>query len=226
MKFNITKEHKYQNTERVSEIIKYFDLQGPSVKEEFNGEIDLDFDWNIGLIVGNSGTGKTTIAKQLFGEDSLITPKFGNRSIVDEFPEDIHIDDIIKSMMSVGFSSPPSWLKPYDVLSMGEKMRVDLSYSLLTKEDTIVFDEFTSVVDRITARYGCELFEKKVRQMNKKFVGISCHEDVLDYMNPDWVFDTNTMEFYLPSKKKFLTPLKSIKQNIEDCGTFLESITI
>ena len=44
--------------------------------------------------------------------------------------------------------------------------------------------------------------------------------------NPDWVFDTNTMEFYLPSKKKFLTPLKSIKQNIEDCGTFLESITI
>ena len=40
MKFNITKEHEYQNTERVSEIIKYFDLQGTSVKEEFNGEID------------------------------------------------------------------------------------------------------------------------------------------------------------------------------------------
>jgi ABC-type glutathione transport system ATPase component len=226
MEFNILKEHHYDDSERVREIIKYFDLQGSSVKEEFKGSIDLDFDWNIGLIVGNSGTGKTTIAKQLFGEENIVNHKFGNKSIVDEFPENIHIDDIIKSMMSVGFSSPPSWLKPYHVLSMGEKMRVDLSYSLLTNNQTIVFDEFTSVIDRITAKYGCELFEKKVRQMNKKFVGISCHEDVLEYMNPDWVFDTNTMEFYLPIKKKLLTELKSIKQNIVDCGTFLESITI
>jgi ABC-type ATPase with predicted acetyltransferase domain len=109
---------------------------------------------------------------------------------------------------------------------MGEKMRVDLCYSLLMDKDLIVYDEFTSVVDRVTAKYGSELFSNKVRKLGKKFVGISCHQDIVESMNPDWIFDTNKMEFVIPQKKKSNTELKSISQLIKDSGIFLESITI
>lgn len=226
MKFEITKEHHYELTERVDQVVKYFDLQGKSVVEQFTGEIDLNFDWNVGLIIGDSGTGKTTIAKKLFGDDYNNQFNYRNGSVIDDFPQNKTLDEIIQVLISVGFASPPSWLKPHSVLSMGEKMRVDLCYSLLQDRDVIVYDEFTSVVDRTTAKYGCELFAKKIRKMNKKFVGISCHTDVIDYMSPDWVFDTNKMEFYIPEKKKSHIQLKSLSQQIRDSGIFLESIII
>lgn len=226
MKFNIVKEHTYTKTDRVDQIVKYFDLQGSSIVEQFDGDINLDFDWNVGLIIGDSGSGKTTIAKNLFGDNYFNNFRFVESSVIDDFPKDKTLDEIIQVLISVGFSSPPSWLKPYSVLSMGEKMRVELCHSLLQDREVMVYDEFTSVVDRTTAKFGCELFAKKIRKMNKKFVGISCHSDVIDYMNPDWIFDTNKMEFYIPEKKKSLTQLKSLSQEIRDYGTFLESITI
>lgn len=226
MEFKIEKKHKFTPSERVDQVVKYFDLQGNSIDEVFVGNLDLPETWNVGLIVGGSGTGKTTIVKELFPDDYVTGHQYGIRSVVDEFPEDKSIDEITKTLMSVGFSSPPSWLKPYEVLSMGERMRVDLAYSLLENREVIVFDEFTSVVDRITARYGSELISKKVRKDNKKFVGVSCHLDIIDWMEPDWVFNTDTMEFYIPEKKKSNTQLKSINQRIKDCGVFLESITI
>lgn len=226
MEFKIEKKHLFTSSERVDQVVKYFDLQGNSIDEVFVGNLDLPDTWNVGLIVGGSGTGKTTIVKDLFPNDYVTGHQYGNRSVIDEFPEDKSIDEITKTLMSVGFSSPPSWLKPYEVLSMGERMRVDLAYSLLQDREIIVFDEFTSVVDRITARYGSELISKKVRKDNKKFVGVSCHFDIIDWMDPDWVYNTDTMEFYIPEKKKSNTQLKSISQRIKDCGEFLESITI
>lgn len=225
-RFVIEKSHTFPKTERTEQIVKYFDLQGDSIKEQFIGHLELPDQWNVGLIVGGSGTGKTTIVKELFPDEYIFGHSYGNSSIIDEFPEGKDIDEIIKVLMSVGFSSPPSWLKPYDVLSMGEKMRVDIAKSILEDRDLIVFDEFTSVVDRITAQYGSELIANRIRKENKQFVGVSCHLDIIEWMNPDWVFNTDTMEFYIPEKKKSNTKSKSFVQRIRDFGELLESITI
>ena len=48
-------------------------------------------------------------------------------------PSYCSVSDITNAFNSVGFSSPPSWLKPYSVLSNGQKMRVDLARSILEK---------------------------------------------------------------------------------------------
>src|SRR5699024_2124119 len=103
------------------------------------------------------------------------------------------VDDITKMFYAVGFGSVPCWLKPYSVLSNGEKMRVDLARALLEKDFT-VFDEFTSVVDRQVAQTTSLAVNRAVRKMGKKFVAVSCHYDIVDWLEPDWVFDTNTMQ--------------------------------
>ena len=195
MIFDIIKETKAEKTFRVASVIGKFDLQNEHIREHFQGEIDLSKDWQIGCIVGNSGTGKTTIAKELFGKEYITNFKYKSKSILDDFPKELTIDDITKTFNSVGFSSPPSWLKPYEVLSQGEKMRVDLARAILNKNDLIVFDEFTSTVDRNVAKIGSAAISKSIKRTKKKFIAVSCHSDILEWLEPDWIFDTNKMEF-------------------------------
>ena len=152
--FDILRESKPKKTFRVASVMGKFDLQTEHIKEHFKGSIDIPDNWQIGLIVGNSGTGKTTIAKELFENAYVTNFNYKAETILDDMPEGASVDNITKIFNSVGFSSPPSWLKPYSVLSNGQKMRVDLANALLRDDDLIVFDEFTSVVDRNVARIG------------------------------------------------------------------------
>jgi ABC-type lipoprotein export system ATPase subunit/predicted acetyltransferase len=193
--FDIIKEVKPSKTFRVASVIGKFDLQSENVVEHFKGDIDIPNEWQVGLIVGKSGTGKTTIAKQLF-EDAYITSyEYTAETVLDDMPKECSVEEITAAFNSVGFSSPPSWLKPYSVLSNGQKMRVDLARAILEKNELFVFDEFTSVVDRNVAQIGSFAMQKAIRKTNKKFIAVTCHFDVQDWLLPDWVFNTDTMTF-------------------------------
>jgi len=229
--FNITKEITFKESFRNKSIIGKFDLNFENYKEVFQGEIDIDNkDWNIGLIVGNSGTGKTTIAKQLFGENIIQKYPFNrDNSIIDDMPKDKSVEQITTIFNKVGFSSPPSWLKPYEVLSNGEKMRVELAYNLLSNKDLTCFDEFTSVVDRNVAKITSTCIQKTIRKLNKKFIAVGCHFDIIDWLEPDWIFDTNQMRFFFIQNQSDQSDqklnLEFIKQTMS-FGECLESITI
>lgn len=145
--FSIDKKNEVDKTFRVSKIMADFDVDPKHSNEHFEGDFDLPEKWNVGIIVGKSGTGKTTIAKDMFGEELISGFEYKHKSVIDDMPKNKSVEDISKAFYSVGFGSVPSWLKPYAVLSNGEKMRVDIARSILEK-DFIVFDEFTSVVDR------------------------------------------------------------------------------
>ena len=193
--FDIIKEVKPTKTFRVASVIGKFDLQSENVVEHFKGDIDIPNEWQVGLIVGKSGTGKTTIAKQLF-EDAYITSyEYTAETVLDDMPKECSVEEITAAFNSVGFSSPPSWLKPYSVLSNGQKMRVDLARAILEKNELFVFDEFTSVVDRNVAQIGSFAMQKAIRKTDKKFIAVTCHFDVQDWLLPDWVFNTDTMTF-------------------------------
>lgn len=209
--FDIIREVNPERTFRVSSVIGTFDLQTENIKEHFIGNIDLPKNWQIGLIVGNSGTGKTTIAKELFPNEYITTFNYSAKSIIDDMPEECSVQEITKTFNSVGFSSPPSWLKPYSVLSNGEKMRVDLANAILQKKELFVFDEFTSVVDRNVARIGSFAMQKAIRKTNKKFIAVGCHFDVIDWLMPDWVFNTNDMTFHSFEGQKKNPPKRNIK---------------
>ena len=192
--FNVIKNVDIENTFRVAKIKNDFDVKETHLSEVFSGNINMPDNWKIGLIVGGSGTGNSTIGYELFGDKIKDEFKYKSKSVVDDMPESSSIDDITKMFYSVGFGSVPSWLKPYNVLSNGEKMRVDLARKML-ESDFIVFDEFTSVVDREVAKTMCMAIKKMIdKNKDKKFVAISCHHDIVEYLQPDWVYNTDEMK--------------------------------
>lgn len=191
--FDIVKKSDIEKTFRVAKVMADFDVSIEHSFEHFIGEIKMPEKWNIGVIVGASGTGKTTIAKELFSDCFIQHFEYKAKSVIDDMPKSKSVDEIEKMFYAVGFGSVPSWLKPYNVLSNGEKMRVDLAKALLEK-DKVCFDEFTSVVDRNVAQTACIAINKTIKTQNKQFIAVSCHYDILEWLQPDWVFDTNEMK--------------------------------
>lgn len=193
----IRREVSIKRTPRVRQLEGIFDVP-PAKRAERVWEIDftLDRPWSIGLIVGPSGSGKTTLARELFSTNLIAGwPWPEAQSIVDAFPEAMSIHDITGLLSSVGFSSPPSWLKPFHVLSNGEQFRVTLARTLAEAPELAVVDEFTSVVDRTVAQIGSAALAKTIRSTGRRFVAVSCHYDIEEWLQPDWKYDTSSGQF-------------------------------
>lgn len=208
-----------------------FDLTIPEqLTEQFNVELPaLAEPWQIGLIVGPSGSGKSTVAAHAYGTQLFRGHDWPReRAVIDAFPSPLGIKEITGMLTAVGFSSPPSWVKPYHVLSNGERFRCDLALALLGAGDSglgtggiregeapaeprlVVFDEFTSVVDRTVAKIGSAAVAKAIRRINTppassslpplnpstlpslRFIAVACHYDIAEWLQPDWVLDMQT----------------------------------
>ena len=201
---------------RVQQVAGMFDVPlAEKATETFRVELpDFESPWQIGLIVGPSGSGKSTLARRVFGPHLYSSPPWPeDRAVVDCLGE-LPIKRITELFTAVGFSSPPSWVKPYAVLSGGERFRCDLARALagaycgrlapragnelaervLHKEPTVAFDEFTSVVDRQVARFGSAAIGKAIRNghIPCRFIAVTCHYDVAEWLEPDWTIDMAT----------------------------------
>ena len=179
---------------RVEQLAGMFDVEiERKTRQEFHVEVPgLDDEWKVGAIVGPSGSGKSTIAREAYGKDlhtGFRWPR--DAAVIDGFGE-ATTKQISGVMNAVGFSSPPSWLKPYHVLSNGEQFRCNLARAmLLTDRPVVAFDEFTSVVDRTVAKIGSAAVAKAVRKGRgcRRFVAVTCHYDVVEWLEADWVLD-------------------------------------
>ncbi|MBB4302371.1 GNAT superfamily N-acetyltransferase [Rhodobium orientis] len=166
----------------------------------FDLTVDLPIDgndWGIGLIVGPSGSGKTSIGKRLFGKAAFYRPVGwpGKAPIIDAILPDGAFDDVTAALSAVGLGSVPAWVRPYAVLSNGERFRADLARIVAEKPARVVVDEFTSVVDRQIARIGAFAFSKAWRRSGGQAVLLSCHYDIIEWLQPDWILDTATGKF-------------------------------
>lgn len=80
-------------------------------------------------------------------------------------------------------------------------MRVQLAMALLSDEEIIVFDEFTFVVDRDVAKTMCLVINKSIKyNKNKQIILILPHFDILNFLDTDWIFNTNSMKLQLGKK--------------------------
>lgn len=190
-------ESKVGNSFKVSKVKSMFDCDFETIKKEFDVNIPIEGKkWNVGLIVGASGSGKTTIAKKVFSDFKLFDGfDWLCDSVIDDFGDEYSAKQITEILSKVGFSSPPDWLKPFAVLSNGQKMRAELARLILTADKPVIYDEFTSVVDRQVAKIGSAAIQKFIRKSAKQFIAVSCHYDIEEWLEPDWIFDCNKMEF-------------------------------
>jgi len=180
-----------EQDEITSSISKDFDFsfEGTSVSHISDMPLPAE-DYNLGLIVGHSGSGKTTLLKKFNVEKKISWED--RKAIVSHFED---AQDAQEKLAAVGLGSVPAWFRPYKILSTGEKFRADLARRL---EDNAVIDEFTSVVDRSVAKSCSVALNRYVKKKDlKKVVLASCHYDIIEWLQPDWVFDTLTGE-YLP----------------------------
>lgn len=197
MKINLDVETTISRSMRARQVEALFDVPAQEKsKLNWTGNVPIEErPWNVGLIVGPSGCGKSTVAKHLFGDHFHPELQWGAPSVLDDFKPDLSVADIGAACSSVGFNTVPAWLRPHAVLSNGEKFRVELARRMLELEDPIVVDEFTSVVDRQVAQVGSHAVAKFVRKHGRRFVAVSCHHDIVDWLQPDWVLEPATMTF-------------------------------
>ena len=202
--FDVTVTCPVHDSFRVQQVAGMFDVPiAQRATERFAVDVpELGDDWRIGLIVGPSGSGKSTITRELFA-DRLYSqrPWPEDRAVVDCLGER-PIKEITGLFTAVGFSSPPSWIKPYRVLSGGERFRCDLARALAQASTgpeprLVAFDEFTSVVDRNVARIGSAAIAKAIRagRITCRLVAVTCHYDVAEWLEADWVLDMATATF-------------------------------
>ena len=186
----IERKNKIINDKYTEYVYEAFDIQNKdetTVKIPINFAECKTFDWNIGVIYGGSGTGKTTLLKE-FGS---LTPDEFNETIplISNF-DWLEPKEATFLLSAMGLASIPTWLRPYSLLSNGEQYRASLAYKVgKAKEgDTILIDEFTSVVDRDVAKAMSNALQKYIRRNNKKIILASCHFDIMEWLLPDWTY--------------------------------------
>lgn len=182
-----------ERTARVLQIEGIFELERAEHSRR-RWVVDLPLaerNWRIGMIAGPSGAGKTTLLEAFFGPAVVRFDWPSERAVVDAFPPELGIKEVIGHLARVGFNSPPAWLLPYHALSRGEQFRVALARGLAEARDLVAIDEFASSVDATVARIGSAAVARAVRAGGPRLVVATCREEVEEWLRPDWIVNAS-----------------------------------
>jgi GNAT superfamily N-acetyltransferase len=195
---DVTVSVDIEHTPRILQTGAMFDVPPDThISRSWTADLPIeDQPWSVGLIVGPSGAGKSSVARRCFTVQP--TPEWrDDASVLDCFPDDMSIRAIIDLLTSVGFSSPRAWMRPYSTLSTGEQFRVDCARRLAEAPpgEIVTIDEFTSVVDRQVAQVASSTVAKTVRRQGRQLVAVTCHYDVVEWLQPDWIYQPHAEHF-------------------------------
>lgn len=182
------------------------DVEKKSV-HELKISADVTSEFNVGLILGASGSGKTSLAKKIYGPNCFKVFLDPELPVIEQFPKAMSYDECASVLAGVGLTSVPCWIRPVKTLSNGQKARAEAALAMCADETKeIVIDEWTSVVDRTVAKVMSHCVQKQARRAGKRIVLLSCHYDVIEWLNPDWIIDCNKQSFtdrrLLPEKER------------------------
>lgn len=156
---------------------------------DISNQIPTSF--KLGVVVGSSGTGKTRLVSSLEGY-SFVEFTWDDRTIIEQLHEDPK--EAVQMLYNVGFSSIPQWFLKYEQLSEGQKFRCYLARCL--NRSHLIIDEFTSKLDRLTARNTAYNLSKFIHSSNTtNVIIVTPFRDIVTYLQSDWIYDTSTNVF-------------------------------
>ena len=149
----------------------------------------LGSEWNIGVICGASGSGKSTILHSL-GEITEVEFD-NNKPLISNF-EPMTPQEASSILCAMGLASVPTWIRPYSSLSNGERYRAEVAKRISSNRGGVILvDEYTSVVDSNVAKSMSNALQKYIRKEKKQIILATCHYDILEWLRPDWIYDLN-----------------------------------
>ena len=185
----------------------------------------LDINFDIMVVCGRSGGGKSTLLKEFNGYNSMSNVYDNTKAVISNFNNTY---EATHKLSAVGLNSIPVWCRPRNVLSIGEGFRADVALNL---NSYTIFDEFTSTIDRNVAKSTCNGIQKYIRKNGlHNIIFCSCHKDYIPFIKPDIVvdldeekvFDCRGKELGETSASQFIN-MTMTKKN---CGASLGSFTI
>lgn len=152
---------------------------------------------SITYITGPSGSGKSSTLRRVAEEstDAIIVgqgrfPR--DRAIVDAVAPRRSLRTAMEILCACGLSEPPAWIRRYDELSEGEKMRASLARAIGTAVSTgaprpILCDEFTAALhDRLAATLAHNL-RRLATRFNLMLILAGPREDLRPHLHADRV---------------------------------------
>jgi len=198
---------KLKSSDIVEQVCRDFTYEFKDTYEFTKHEIPKDKlpkDYNIGLLIGSSGTGKSLLLKD-FGEEEHHDWD-SEEAICSHFDS---YEEATSKLMGAGFNSIPMWLAPFNILSTGQRYRVNVAKTIKTNS---VFDEFTSVIDRGTALGLSNSIQKLIRDEDyRNVVFASVHKDIIPYLKPDWIYDTDNKTLTINSDTYNMESLERVE---------------
>lgn len=193
-------------------IMDSFGIETQRIQSKLLGPVDIEMSLgNIALITGASGAGKSVLlnalssepmpnglAKQstkeaVVGTTRMLTPLPEGIPIFQYFAETYGPDHAFSALCQVGLSEAMIFIKPFEVLSMGQRYRAMFADLVLSDAKLWLIDEFCSNLDPITSKI-ISIRLRKLAQRNKRFVIVAAAntEHFVKALAPDQVLVVRT----------------------------------
>ena len=180
-----------QMTQRVAEVAECFGLGvDETIEHIILDNYDFNEDFDVCYITGTSGSGKSSLLRELkkhYGVDDIEFNMDSDLAIVDLVGDDL--DEALNLLSIVGLGEAKLFTKSPKVLSDGQKYRYQLACMLYHKQPVLCIDEFTSLLDRTTASVVAYNMQKCCRRNGVKLIVATAHDDLERFLNPSTVIN-------------------------------------
>jgi ABC-type transport system involved in cytochrome c biogenesis ATPase subunit/GNAT superfamily N-acetyltransferase len=178
-------------TERTREVAEAFGLGADQTREfTLYDSICIGIKpTDVVLITGDSGSGKSALLKALktdLGEDAADAkniPIQTDKPIIETIGA--NTTKAIEALSQVGLNDAFIFLRPYSQLSDGQKHRYQTALLAASDKPFWVIDEFTSTLDRDTAKILAFNLQKLARKHGKAVIAATTHRDLLRDFTPN-----------------------------------------
>lgn len=176
-------DHELSLTAFVRLAMDSFGIESSRLRTKLVGPIDIELSaGNILLITGSSGAGKSILLDVICGKTTQgllvrgrvdrggkhaaeLCPLPPDVPLLQYFGERYGAEHAFDVLCRVGLSEAMVFIKPFSMLSMGQRYRAMLADLILSEADIWVIDEFCSNLDPVTA----SVISTQIRRLAKRY---------------------------------------------------------